>query len=100
FLQNFSPESIHNDGSRFNTTKDVFIFTEKDSPNSKIDTGLLPNVPDLMNKIIRWCQSYSQLHSDMTIFYEDEQVIVYHICQKLSSKTNRNDYKPEPGSYL
>jgi len=100
FLQNFSPESVHNNGSRFITTQNVFIFVVKDSLNSKIDTGLLPNVPDLMKRIVRWCRTYSQLYTDMTIFYEDKQVVVYHICRNLSSKTNRKDNESKPGSYL
>ncbi|NIA29519.1 MAG: hypothetical protein GWP06_06350 [Actinobacteria bacterium] len=100
FLQNFSPESVHNNNSRFITTQDVFIFAVKDSLNSKIDTGLLPNVPDFMKKILRWCRTYSQLYSDMTIFYEDKQVVVFHICRNLSLKTNGKDNKSKPGSYL
>ena len=85
FLQNYSRVTSGELLSTLIPTEHLFVFTEKDSISSSIDTGLLPNMPLLMTELNRWCKAFMRNSKSMSVYYEDGHVRIYHIDNRRSA---------------
>jgi hypothetical protein len=57
----------------------VFIFIEKHPEASEISSEIASLNKDAMVHAGQWCETYMKTHSDMTVFYSDEKVIIYQL---------------------
>lgn len=79
FFENYKPEMMYYDQQNSFASKNVFIFVEKDARQSNIATELLPKIENLMGRLNKWCLDYQEIHSNMSIYYEDDLIKIYRI---------------------
>ncbi|MDW7679855.1 MAG: hypothetical protein SCK70_04785 [bacterium] len=79
FLKYFQPKTFYQKNKNPIPTKYLFIFTEKDPFQSRIDSELLPNISELTVVLNDWCSQYQQFHSNMDVYFEDDLVRIFRI---------------------
>lgn len=97
FLQRFSP---------YDRTLDlpppyVFLFVEKKPFHDSSDGGIKDPALrlDLQRRMLEWGNIYSVLHSDISIYYEDWDVVVYLIDRSQPATSNvahQPQVEPQP----
>lgn len=86
FLQNYSPGTYRYDPRQPELsvpTEHVYIVVEKNvyvAPSTA--KGLLQR--EAMEQALwEWCRTYEPLHDNMTVYYEDSNIVIYHIYHPL-----------------
>jgi hypothetical protein len=84
FLENYSPETYHYDPEaeeeKTNIPTDhVFIFVEKKVLVTASTAKTVAQRDETQQRLLAWCNRYRELHDDMDVYYEDADVVVYHI---------------------
>lgn len=82
FLANYSPDTYRYDPKQEKLsvpTDHVFIFVEKQVLATSSTSGDLAKREETQQKLMDWCNRYRQKHGDMDTYYEDANIVVYHI---------------------
>ncbi len=90
FLKYYSPEKFNIQAAGVIPVKFLYIFTEKDSLNSRVDTAFLPKINDLNKRLNLWCERFARKNQNIKIFYEDDQVRIFQITVPRAKKTISN----------
>jgi len=88
-VDNYSPETrqivkISGGSTEVLETEDIFLFVEKIvfEPPANLDIKvLLDNRKVYYQKIEDWVKTYSSQHNNISVYYEDENIKIYHINQ-------------------
>jgi hypothetical protein len=83
-------------------TKDVYIYVEKETYHPPSLPGTLGPTEEyyrdyskrdrIMNITQRWAEAYMQSHSNMDVYYEDDDIIIYHLEHNPAlEETERSD---------
>ncbi len=57
----------------------VFIFIEKNKDVTEISSELIPVNRNAMARTREWCETYRKTHTNMTIFFSDDTIIIYEL---------------------
>ncbi|NOZ62346.1 MAG: hypothetical protein GXO74_11775 [Calditrichaeota bacterium] len=87
FLKYYNPRSFNEKSGSVIPASHLFIFIEKDKTQNHVDTALLPKIPDLNDRLQKWCAEFAKRNNNIHVFYEDEQVQVYQIDIPKKKKT-------------
>jgi hypothetical protein len=86
FLKNYNPKTFNKTKQSSAPTAYLFIFVEKNKNINIVASELLPNVKNMTAKLQNWCSVYKKNHDDMSVFYEDDEVLVYKIISLMNKK--------------
>ncbi|HHE65633.1 MAG TPA: hypothetical protein ENL09_06385 [Bacteroidetes bacterium] len=89
FLTHYDAKTFNQKDEKKIPTEYVFIFVEKDTLISRVDTELLPNIPNLTRMLQNWCVEYQQNHQNLKVFYEDQEVIIYQIKNSANNQSGK-----------
>ena len=89
FLTHYDAKTFNQNDEKKIPTEYVFIFVEKDTLISRVDTELLPNIPNLTRMLQNWCVEYQQNHQNLKVFYEDQEVIIYQIKNSANNQSRK-----------
>jgi hypothetical protein len=86
FLTHYSPETYRYDPKDKEEklhipTDHVFIFAEKQVLAAPATAKMVAQRAETQQQLLAWCRRYQELHDDMDVFYEDSNLVVYHIYQ-------------------
>ena len=82
FLANYDPAAYDHRGRDRIPTPDVFLLVERAGRASGIAAELLPEGPDLSERIRQWVGVYAGRRDQagaLSVFYQDDEVTVYRI---------------------
>ncbi len=97
FLTHYDPATFNQKANGVIPAKHLFIFAEKETLTSQVDTGLLPKIHDLNKKVNQWCAEFKRLNSNIREFYEDDQVRVFQIDIPQKKKLNSDNSGNQSG---
>jgi len=86
FLQNYAPETYHYDPQEpeFSVpTEHVYIMIEKNVYAAPFTAEGLYQRVEMEQGLWDWCRAYEQSHDNITTYYEDDDIIIYHIHHPL-----------------
>ncbi len=86
FLQNYDPEKYHYDPKQPDLsvpTEHVYIMVEKNVYAAPATSGGLNERAEMEQALWDWCHIYEHSHDNMTVYYEDDDIIIYHIHHPL-----------------
>ncbi|MEA3341219.1 MAG: hypothetical protein U9R15_14745, partial [Chloroflexota bacterium] len=86
FLQNYAPETYHYDPQEpeFSVpTEHVYIMIEKNIYSAPFTAEGLHQRVEMEQGLWDWCRAYEQSQDNITTYYEDDDIIVYHIYHPL-----------------
>ncbi len=86
FLKFYSPEKFNFQAKGVIPAKFLYIFTEKDSLNSRVDSAFLPEINDLNKRLNSWCLRFARANKNIKVYYEDSQVRIYQITLPQTNK--------------
>ena len=89
FLQNYAPETYHYDPDEPELsipTEHVFIVVEKKVYAASHTADALRQRVAMERGMWDWCRAYERSHDNMSIYYEDENIVIYHIHHPLRVK--------------
>ena len=79
FYSRYNPETYRPGAKDAVPTPVLFIFVERTRENSNVATELATVTSSAAENIKDWLLAYQKVHSDLSIFYIDEDVIVYKL---------------------
>jgi len=86
FLQNYAPETYHYDPEEPELsvpTEHVYILVEKNVYSAPFTAVGLRERVKMEQALWDWCLTYEQSHDNMTVYYKDSDIIIYHIHHPL-----------------
>ncbi len=95
FLNNYDPTTsqlIDKKTEKVLKTKDIFIYTEKNVFKTDFDTMVKIYETRERQKplLAEWVKKYKETHSNLSLFYEDKNIIIYRIHQEESKAVKFN----------
>jgi len=89
FLQNYTPETYRYDPDEPELsipTEHVFIVVEKEVYAAAYTADDLRQRAAMERGLWDWSRAYEQTHDNMSVYYEDEEIVIYHIHHPLVSE--------------
>ncbi|RLC77387.1 MAG: hypothetical protein DRJ03_26935 [Chloroflexi bacterium] len=86
FLQNYLPEVYHYDPDEPELsvpTEHVYIVVEKNIYAAPYTAKHLYQREAMEQGLWDWCRTYGQSHDNVTVYYEDDDIVIYHIHHPL-----------------
>ncbi len=86
FLQTYAPEMYHYDpdAPEFSVpTEHVYILVEKNAYAAPFTAQGLHERVRMEQALWDWCSTYERSHDNMTVYYQDDDVVIYHIHHPL-----------------
>lgn len=86
FLQNYSPDTYRYDPEQPELsipTEHVYIVVEKNVYAAPSTAKGLYQRETMEQDLWDWCSAYAQSHDNMTVYYEDNDIVIYNIHHPL-----------------
>jgi len=91
FLQHYSPETYHYDPKQselYVPTEYVYIVVEKNVYAAPFTAKGLRKRAAMEQALWDWCRTFEQSHDNMTVYYEDDNIVIYRIHHPLLPTDN------------
>ena len=91
FLQHYSPETYHYDPKQpelYVPTEHVYIVVEKNVYAAPFTATGLRERAAMEQALWDWCRTFEQLRDNMTVYYQDNDIVIYHIHHPLLPADN------------